>query len=173
MEEQMIIKRQKRDSVAETLLIFAGTWTAALFIYTNLDNSSPILWAAAIASVLTILMCIFPVQARRIIEFVFCYRWALALLVFCVCVCLHLHGSSIGIYDELFPTHIMEEETTLFGTPRWIRSDEFGVKTPTYFSQAANGYGLYSQQMSLSPTNMVLDYYSPVWDWTILGKPMA
>ena len=173
MEEQMIIKRQKRDSVAETLLIFAGTWTAALFIYTNLDNSSPILWAAAIASVLTILMCIFPVQARRIIEFVFCYRWALALLVFCVCVCLHLHGSSIGIYDELFPTHITEEETTLFGTPRWIRSDEFGVTTPTYFSQAANGYGLYSQQMSLSPTNMVLDYYSPVRDWTILGKPMA
>ena len=64
----------------------------------------------------------------------FRYRWVLALLVFCVCVCLRLHGSSIGVYDEVFPTQITAEETTLFGRVRWIRSDEWAMTTPIFFS---------------------------------------
>ena len=112
-------------------------------------------------------------ESMKKTDFCFRYRWALALLVFCVCVCLRLHGSSVGIYNEVFPTQITVEETTLFGALRRIRSDEWAVTTPKYLSQAANGYALYSRQMSLSPTNMVLDYYSPVWDWTILGKPLS
>lgn len=104
--------------------------------------------------------------------FCFRYRWAIALLVFVLCVSLRISGSSIGVYNEVLPTRLHSAQSTWLGEPRWIRSDEFGVQTPLFFSQAHNDYGLYSTRMSLSPTNMVLDYYSPVWDWTALGKPM-
>lgn len=103
---------------------------------------------------------------------VFRFRWLVALVVFCVCVGLRIHGSSIGVYNEVFPTQVEPERTTLVGRPRWIRSDEFGVQTPTFFSQQYNQHQLYSRQMGVSPANMVLDYYSPVWDWTVLGKPL-
>lgn len=170
----MQIKALLRQSRApETLIILAALWLCAALIRVVLPNSALIVPVAGLVSVLLLLAWAFPARAETVGEYCFRYRWLLALAIFCLCVCLRLHGSSIGIYDEVFPTQILEKETTLFGIPRWIRSDEFGLTTPTYFSQAANGYRLYSQQMSLSPTNMVLDFYSPVWDWTILGKPMA
>lgn len=168
-----IRKQQTFRTGAEAALILAAVWLCAGFIRLVLPNSALIVSAALSASALVLLGYYFPTGARRAADFCFRYRWLLALLVFCVCVCLRLHGSSIGVYNEVFPTQITAEETTLFGLPRWIRTDEHGVTTPKYFSQAYNDYGLYSRQMSLSPTNMVLDYYSPVWDWTVLGKPMS
>ena len=155
------------------LASLAAVWAGEAFILLFLPNSAMSIPVAAGITVLLILSRLFPAQTRAAGNFCFRYRWALALLLFLLCVCLRLHGSSIGMYDEMYPTQITAEETTLFGKPRWIRSDEFGVSTLKYFSQSANGYRLYSEQMSLSPTNMVLDYYSPVWDWTVLGKPLA
>lgn len=163
----------KVSTAPERLLILAAVWACETFIRRALPNAALILPLAGLVSALLLLAWAFPARVKTAAEFCSRCRWALALPVFCLCVCLRLHGSSIGVYDEVFPTQITAEESTLFGAPRWIRSDEFGVATPKYFSQAANGYALYSQQMSLSPTNIVLDYYSPVRDWTILGKPMA
>ena len=157
----------------ETFAALAGIWLAAGFIARCLPNASLIVPAAGIASALLIASDLFPDRAKKAGAFCFRYRWALAAAVFCLCVCLRLHGSSIGAYDEIFPTRSAGGESTLFGIPRWVRSDEFGVATMKYFSQEANGYALYSTRMSLSPMNMVLDYYSPVWDWTILGKPLS
>lgn len=157
----------------ERMVILTAVWACAAFIRRFLPNTAPILPLAGLVSVLLLLAWVFPAQAKTSAAFCFRYRWALALLVFCLCVCLRLHGSSIGFYDEVLPTQITAEESTLFGIPHRIRSDEYSASIPKYFSQAYNDYRLYSQQMSLSPTNMVLDYYSPVWDWTILGKPMA
>lgn len=169
----MNIQQMKASAAAETVLILAAVWGCVAFIFFFLPNSAPILHAAGIVSALLLLARQFPDWARKVTDFCFRYRWALALLVFFICVGLRLHGSSIGVYDEIFPTRLTGEKSLLFGKPRWIRSDEFGVATPTFFSQAANDYRLYSRQMSLAPTNMVLDYYSPVWDWTILGKPLS
>ena len=169
----MQIRKISVSAAAETVLILTAVWACAAFIFLFLPNAKPVLPTAGLASVLLLLARLFPAKARQAAEFCFRHRWVLALLVFLLCAGLRLHGSSIGVYDEIFPSQIIGQESTLFGEPRWIRSDEFGVATPKYFSQAANGYRLYSQQMSLSATNMVLDYYSPVWDWTILGKPLS
>ena len=169
----MNLRRTNSSTAAETVLILAAVWGCAAFIYFFLSNTAPILAAAGAVSVLLLLARRFPERAKKAFDFCFRYRWALALLVFLACVGLRLHGSSIGVYDEIFPTRLTGEKSLLFGKPRWIRSDEFGVATLKYFSQAANDYRLYSRQMSLAPTNMVLDYYSPVWDWTILGKPLS
>lgn len=159
--------------VAEVFIILTAVWLCTGFVLYDLPNSARVVPAAALLSVLWIVAMRFPEASRNMADFCFRYRWILALLVFGICVGLRLHGSSIGVYDEFFPTQITEKESTLFGIPRRLRSDEYGVTTPLFFSQASNKYRLYSHQMSLSPTNMVLDYYSPVWDWTILGKPLS
>ena len=170
----MKTKRSIRHwEAAEAFVALAAVWLCTGFVRYYLPNSARVTPAAALFSVLLVAAILFPDTSRNSADFCFHYRWVLALLIFCMCVGLRLHGSSIGVYDEVFPTQITEKESTLFGVPRGIRTDEYGVTTPLFFSQASNEYRLYSHQMSLSPTNMVLDYYSPVWDWTILGKPLS
>lgn len=104
------------------------------------------------------------------------YRWLVALLVFAVCVLMKLHGSSIAIYNDYLPT--MSEggaaaDSEIFGQARAIRSDEWGVQTTTYFSQYYNDYELFSNRKSIGSENAVLDYYAPVKDIVILGKPLS
>ena len=102
------------------------------------------------------------------------YRWLLALCVFVFCVALKIHGTSIGVYDVIFPTKISEDAAQKYnvaGHFQPVRGDELAVHTPTYFSQYYNGYKKYSHQMSVGKTNMILDYYAPVKDITVLCKP--
>lgn len=167
-----MLMKKRNSRRLEYLLVLCAVWAAGLFIILALENARPILLLAAIVSGIIAAAVWMPQKAAAAAEFCFRYRWAIALLLFLLCVALRISGSSIGVYDEIFPTQLSEAENTWFGKARGIRSDEFGVQTPKFFSQAFNDYGLYSSRMSLSPTNMVLDYYSPVRDWTALGKPL-
>lgn len=102
------------------------------------------------------------------------FRWLIALCIFIVCVSFRIHGSSIGVYDQYFPTHINDaqaQDYRIWGQDRTSRSDEWGVHTPIYFSQRYNDYKMESRQMGISETNMVLDYYAPVKSVTVIGKP--
>lgn len=157
----------------ESVIALVALWVAAIFVYLQLANSKLVLLAAGIGSVMLALVALRPRQALRVADLCFRYRWVIALAVFAVSVLLRLHGSSIGMFDELFPTQSTPATHTLFGMARSVRSDEFGVQTPTFFSQAYNGYGLYSDRMGILPQNMVLDYFAPTWDITVLGKPLA
>lgn len=103
------------------------------------------------------------------------YRWGVAAVLFAVCVALHLHGSSIGMFNQYFPTQTdvsIAEQYSIWGSARAIRSDEWAVHTPTYFSQAYNHHALYSDHMGVNGANMVLDYFAPSWDVTALAKPL-
>lgn len=113
---------------------------------------------------------------KRIAYYVLKFRWLLALVVFLICILFQIHGSSIAIYNNYFPTQTNAEQAAdyyIMGKERQIRSDEWAVHTPTYFSQYYNDYKMESYQMSMSGTNMVLDYYAPVKDITIIGKPFS
>ena len=102
------------------------------------------------------------------------YRWLIALILFILGVSLKLNGSSIGYYYQLFPTVLDTQEAEDYwvtGQSRPVRSDEYAVHTPVYFSQEFNDYQFYSTRMGIDPTNMVLDYYAPVKDLTVVGKP--
>ncbi|MCR5736573.1 MAG: hypothetical protein K6G64_02865 [Eubacterium sp.] len=156
----------------QLLLILPAIIVLALFIHAKLNNAFLIYCFAGLVALILIAAACFPEHAKKIMDFCFRYRWGIALAVFLFCIIFRLSGSSIGIYNQYFPTQITTEKTTLFGTPRQIRSDEFGVSTMKFFSQSYNNDQFYSTRMSLSPTNMVLDYYSPVRDITALGKPM-
>ena len=56
---------------------------------------------------------------------------------------------------------------------RSIRSDEYMVHTPYYFSQYYNDYKKISKQMSLSGQDMIIGYNSPVKDISLLAKPLT
>ena len=158
----VVSKKAFFSKIAKTIFILISIWLGFRFIRYHIPNVKIVKIIASIASILLILCQIYQERARKIWEFCFRYRWIFALIVFIFCVVFRIHGSSIGVYDEMFPTQINAEETTLFGKPRWIRSDEFGVSTMKFFSQSANNYKLYSQQMSLSPTNMVFPKVSVI-----------
>ena len=122
---------------------------------------------------LLIAAAVFPEQAEGVADACFRYRWVIAAVVFAACVSLRVNGESAAYFDEFLPTRSSGTESTVFGMARPIRTDDYGVATPAFFSQHYNGYGRYSDRIGISPTNMVLDYYAPVFDWPALGKPLT
>ncbi len=86
-----------------------------------------------------------------------------------------LHGSSIGVYNYYFPTVSDQKEDDRFdivGADRSIRTDEWAVQVPTFFSQYYNDYGVTSNRMSVGDENMILDYFAPAKCIITLGKPL-
>ncbi|MBR3594747.1 hypothetical protein IKL45_00710 [Candidatus Saccharibacteria bacterium] len=102
------------------------------------------------------------------------WRYLIALVVFIICVIFKLHGSSIGVYNNMFanaPQH--NSEQNIVGKSREIRSDEFLVHTPYYMSQAYNDYAKSSDMMSLEGQDMIVGYNAPVLDVSIIAKPFT
>ena len=103
------------------------------------------------------------------------WRWLIALIAFILCLIFKLHGSSIGMYNTFLPTVTDQKEAdkySVIGTDRAIRSDEWAVQVPTFFSQYYNDYNVMSEQMSVGGENMILDYFAPVKSIVTLGKPL-
>lgn len=108
---------------------------------------------------------------NRIFDFIIKYRYLISFIIFAVLVAFRINGSSIGVYDELLGKTDESITSELFGAGRMIRSDEWNVQVPYFFSQLYNSYGLNSDFMSLSPQNMIIGYNAPVIDLTLIGKP--
>lgn len=147
-------------------------WTTAI-LYTALHRKI-ILAAMFVVFVVYLFATFFKKAFGKAVHCTLKFRWPIALCVFIVCVSFRVHGSSIGVYDQYFPTHINEalaQDHRIWGQDRTSRSDEWGVHTPIYFSQYYNEYKMESCQMGMSETNMVLDYYAPVKSLTAIGKP--
>ena len=107
-------------------------------------------------------------------EFFLRCRWFIAFLVFVVLVLSKIHFSSIGVYYRVFPAVCSQEEKEkyrIFGEDRPVRSDEWSVHTPKYFAQKGNDFKRYSNKGTISKMNEVLDYYAPILDLTLIGKP--
>ena len=105
----------------------------------------------------------------------FCIKWRylIALIVFVLCVALNLHGSSIGLYDEMFLDDNDAGRSVLIGKSHAIRSDEWLVHTPYYMSQEYNDFGRESHMMSLGGQDMIIGYNAPVADITMIAKPFT
>ena len=111
---------------------------------------------------------------KRVLLKIIDYRYLFFTILFILCLIFKIHGSSIGFYDRIINTKIdSSKKEVLIGISRGIRSDEWMVHTPYYFSQKYNNYKKYSNQMSFSGQNMILGYNSPVKDITLIGKPFT
>lgn len=99
-------------------------------------------------------------------------RYVIGLLVIVIVVTFNLNGSSIGSWDNYVSQRDDGKKTdVIFGQNREVRSDEWLVQTPFYFSQAESGYPVINEDYSLNGQNMIIAYNSPVKDITVIGKP--
>lgn len=113
-------------------------------------------------------------RVKKICNNIIKFRYLLFLILFIFCVLLKLHGSSIGIYNLFIEDKINPNiKQEIFGESRAIRSDEWMVHTPYYFSQSFNKFEKYSHQMSIGGQNMILGYNAPVKDITTISKPFT
>jgi len=170
--KSLLQTKEQKIKLLETVLILAAIWVVAFIIIFGLDNAKLIVIPAILASGCTLFAWASPKKWAQVKDFLFRYRWAVAGFVFLVCLIFRFSGSSIGFFNDIFTEQIVTQKSTLFGIARSIRSDEYGVQTLQHFSQYYNDFNLYSTRLSYTPTNMVVDYFSPVWDLTIIGKPL-
>ncbi len=101
-------------------------------------------------------------------------RYLIALLLFISLVIGKFHGSSVVAWDTLVKEKIDQGKSTLVvGTPRPIRSDEWQVQTPMYLSQVASQefFPVINPAIRSDGQNMLVSYYAPVFDITLIGKP--
>lgn len=145
----------------------------AVIVTELMDGTELLYWICPILIGLNSLRYFFYEKIKKLTDFIIQYRWLVAGLVFAVLVCLHIHGSSISAYNALCDHDESEASGILFGTGKLIRTDEYGVQVPYFFSQYYNGYKEISHQMSLSGQDMIIGYNSPVLDFTLIGKPFV
>jgi len=102
------------------------------------------------------------------------YRYLIAFFLFAVLVIGRFHGSSVAEWDTIVKEKIDQKKDTLMvGKSRGIRSDEWQVQTPMYLSQAASQkfFPLINPAIRSDGQNMLVSYYAPVFDITLIGKP--
>ncbi len=169
------MKESKEMRWLSFLIGIIGIIGVSLILYKGVHQKLIFIPAGLCLAVYVLCRC-FEARLAPVRQFLLRFRWLAAFAVFVLCVLLRLHGSSIGMFDRYFPTVTNQKEAEAYcilGEERPIRSDEWAVHTPTGFSQYYNDFRMKSTQMSVSDMNMVLDYYSPVKDITILGKPFS
>ncbi|WZL73645.1 hypothetical protein QBE52_02605 [Clostridiaceae bacterium 35-E11] len=101
-------------------------------------------------------------------------RFLICGMLFFILVLGKFHGSSISIWDSVFKDNITSSgNTLLIGKERAIRSDEWLVQTPYALSQAMNEkfYPIINNDIRSNGQNMLVSYFVPVFDFTLIGKP--
>ena len=104
-------------------------------------------------------------------DFLYRYRFALAFLLLIVLTAFKISGSSMGCWSSILGEG---ESGVLMGTPRALRSDEWGTLTPLCFRQEYNTLGAYSRySLTLNSirTDNLLVYGQPCWDILTLFRP--
>ena len=167
-----MIKRYRRG--LELFLIIICYYVALLPIYIKYTQKTAVIILGVLGTLVLLFDFFYPKKAKKICNFILDKRYFIATLVFIICLLFKLHMSSIGCYHYLFKNQATKvEATTILGMSRSIRSDEYMVHTPYYFSQYYNDYKKISKQMSLSGQDMIIGYNSPVKDISLLAKPLT
>ena len=100
---------------------------------------------------------------------IFKYRWYIGVGLIFLCTIFEIHGSSIGIYADIFQHPELSD--IIFGKYRPIRSDEWLVFTPFAFSQYFNNFSMISEIVRGAATNMFVVYGQAVWHIAMIYRP--
>jgi hypothetical protein len=160
---------QNAEITLTNLLILSCCYVIHSFI----SNTQALLWICPLLLMINSLRYFMRLGVKKAIDFIIKWRWLIGLAAFIVLVSLHIHGSSISAYNLHLANDKASYTGDLFGNGRLIRSDEYLVQVPYFFSQKYNGYKEISYQMSLSGQDMIIGYNSPVLDLTLIGKPFV
>lgn len=160
----------QNSEITLTNVLIAG---CCFVIHKLLGNTDALLWICPLLLVINSLRYFMRLQVKKAVDFIIKWRWQIGLAVFAVLVAFRIHGSSASAYNLLLGEDQAENTGVLFGEGRILRTDEYLVQLPYYFSQKYNGYQEISHQMSLSGQDMIIGYNSPVMDLTLIGKPFV
>ena len=115
-------------------------------------------------------------KVKDIYEFIYKKRFIIAIIFMVYVVVMGYSGSSISVYNDIIQGEYKEEDfSTVLGTARSIRSDEWSLNTPVYTSQAVdedNPYGYFNDNLRGTTTDMSSMVNAPVLDISLLGKPL-
>ena len=170
LELKKIINNRKINIIIFSLLIMFVT----LFIYKFYDSTRWILLVGTIGFIINTARLKFDESITKLCNLVIKYRYIVALCVFLFCLVFKLHGSSVGVFNTIFPDKTDPTiSDRVVGKARSLRSDEYNVQLPYYFSQYYNDYNLDSHQMSIAGQDMIIGYNAPVKDITMIAKPFT
>lgn len=116
----------------------------------------------------------FKYPKKPLMDGLFRYRFIIAILYFIMLVGFEISGSSISSWGDYYLEDSEVEEHTLFGKPRQIRSDEWGVNTPMLLSQYSNKTGefpYFSDTIRGTMTDVFIIYGQPVLDIAVIFRP--
>ena len=108
---------------------------------------------------------------KKIGDFIYKYRFLIALLLLIVLVIGKFNGSSIGLWKNEVEPNIDYSNSTIIGTNREVRSDEWLVNTPFAISQKYNDYKYFSNLPRGTKTDMYTTIFVPVKDILIIARP--
>lgn len=92
------------------------------------------------------------------------------LIIILTLASLRLHGSSIGVYHQMFYGLTSHDENLLVNNPRPIRSDEWLVNSQKAYAQSVNDYRPINTNQG-NGENIRLLADAPYRDWSIVFKP--
>ncbi len=127
----------------------------------------------SIIAIINLLRLCFGQFLRDCFDFLYRWRWVVALIVFAILVKNKIHTSNAASFSEFFTPDASVDDSILFGTYREIRSDEYAVQLPYYFSQYFNHFDQISHQMSVGGQDMIVGYNAPVLGFSLIGKPFV
>lgn len=108
-------------------------------------------------------------RCKPTLDLLFRFRFIVGGLVVLLAVVFEISGSSIAQWGNMLGENAFRG--VLFGVPRAIRSDEWGVFTPFAFSQEWTGYAPVSNILRGAQTDVTLVYAQPCWSFSTLFRP--
>lgn len=106
---------------------------------------------------------------NKFLDFLYKYRYVIAFVVLVLAVLFKLHGSSLDLWNSIFTTGV--KDTPLWGSPRFIRSDEWAVTTPFIFSQKYNHFNVFTNIIRGTNTEVFSLYGLPVFSILAIFRP--
>ena len=110
-------------------------------------------------------------QRKKISDWLYQYRFVISFFLLILLVSFKISGSSMACWDIFLGDG---NSGVIWGTPRALRSDEWGTLTPLCFRQEYNTLGAYcrySSTLGMFRTDNMLVYGQPAWDFLTLFRP--
>ena len=169
----MIKLLKKHQRLIECIIVSIIIFVVIAIMYYGLDHKVKTIFIGIFLLFMNWLYYFFKDKVLKCINFIIDHRYLIALIIFIICLVFRISGSSINAYNYALNDKADPDSGIIYGKARSIRSDEYIVHTPYYYSQYYNEYNKISNKMSISGQDMIIGYDAPVLDISLLAKPLT
>lgn len=170
-----------RSFVIRLLVAVAASLVASLVVVRCLQIALPFFVADGSRAIVALRIVLFFAIALLPLGHLLCgprfmrllhdWRWALGGLFVAACTALKISGTSMNVLNGWYGSGDINA-SVIFGTPRPIRTDEFGVGTMFAFSQNYDGYSQFNSYLGgVSSTDVAVIKDAPAWCLAEIFRP--